>query len=92
MKYTLIALPFIALQFGARAQEKLPFTLSGDIKGLPNRYVYLSYRESAAEYQTDSVLSQNGRFTFKGNLVQPVEARLYTDKKAAMYGLSLIHI
>ncbi len=86
MKYTLIALPFIALQFGAQAQEKLPFTLSGDIKGLPNRYVYLSYAESAAEYRTDSVLPQNGRFTFKGNLVQPVEARMYMDKKAAMYG------
>ena len=86
MKYSLIALPFIALQFGAQAQEKLPFTLTGDIKGLPNRYVYLSYAEGDKEYRTDSALSKNGQFTFSGKLVQPVEGRLYLDKNAARYG------
>ncbi|WP_436487738.1 redoxin domain-containing protein [Chitinophaga sp. ARDCPP14] len=86
MKYSLIALPFIALQFGAQAQEKLPFTLAGDIKGLPNRYVYLAYAESGKEYRTDSVLSKNGQFTFSGKLVQPVEGRIFVDKKTAMYG------
>ncbi|MBS0030942.1 redoxin domain-containing protein [Chitinophaga sp. 22321] len=86
MKYTLIALPLMMLQFGAQAQTKAPFTLTGDMKGLPNRYVYLAYTESEGRFRTDSTMSKNGKFTFHGELVQPVEARMYLDWKTAMYG------
>ncbi|MBO9732549.1 MAG: redoxin domain-containing protein [Chitinophaga sp.] len=86
MKHSLFAVPLVLLQVSAMAQQQQPFTLKGDIKGLPNRYVYLSYATGAEQYRTDSVMSKNGRFTFQGQLVQPVEGRMYLDKKEAMYG------
>lgn len=86
MKYTIFTIPLFLLPVSLLAQEKLPFTLTGDIKGLPNRYVYLSYAEGANKYRTDSALSKDGKFAFHGQLVQPVEGRMYLDSKAAMYG------
>lgn len=86
MNYRMLALPLILLQVSVKAQTKLPFTLTGDVKGLPNHYVYLSYAEGANQYRTDSTMSKNGKFAFHGQLVQPVEGRLYLDPKAAMYG------
>ncbi|HEY9258736.1 TlpA disulfide reductase family protein [Chitinophaga sp.] len=86
MKYSVFALPLLMLPVSLMAQEKLPFTLTGDIKGLPNRYVYFSYAEGANKYRTDSTLSKDGKFSFHGQLVQPVEGRMYLDPKAFMYG------
>lgn len=85
MKQSFFVIPLL-LAFAAQAQEKKPFTLSADIAGLPDRYVYLSYATGNSTYKTDSVLSKHGKFNFKGALVQPVEARMYTDKNDAMYG------
>ncbi|NLR59180.1 AhpC/TSA family protein [Chitinophaga polysaccharea] len=86
MKYAFTAFPLVLLCLQGQAQEQQPFTLKGNIKGLPNRYVYLSYAIGNMSYKTDSVLSKDGKFTFTGKLVQPVEGRMYLDKKAAMYG------
>lgn len=86
MKYALTALPLVLLYLQGQAQDQQPFTLKGNIKGLPNRYVYLSYATGNMSYQTDSVLSKDGKFTFTGKLVQPVEGRMYVDKSTAMYG------
>lgn len=65
----------------AGAQDKQSFTLKGDVKGLPDRYIYLSYAEGVDQYKTDSVMSHGGKFTFSGALKQPVAARLYADKE-----------
>lgn len=86
MKHTLFAVPLVLLQVAAMAQQQQPFTLKGDIKGLPDRYVYLSYANGTDRYGMDSTMSKNGKFTFHGQLVQPVEGRMFVDKKAAMYG------
>jgi thiol-disulfide isomerase/thioredoxin len=86
MKYNLLSIPLFLLPVSLMAQEKLPFTLSGDIKGLPNRYVYFSYAEDKDHYKTDSVMSKNGKFSFHGQLVQPVEARMYLDWEKARMG------
>ncbi|SEW52020.1 TlpA disulfide reductase family protein [Chitinophaga arvensicola] len=86
MKYSMLAIPFLLLHLQGNAQTALPFTLTGDVKGLPNRYVYLSYAAGPQQYKQDSVLSSNGKFTFTGTLVQPVEGRIFLDKKSFMYG------
>ncbi|NML38678.1 AhpC/TSA family protein [Chitinophaga sp. G-6-1-13] len=82
--WVLFSLLLPALQAGA--QNKQAFTLKGDVKGLPDRYIYLSYAEGANQYKTDSVITRGGKFTFTGMVEQPVQARLYTDKQKAMYG------
>ncbi|MBC9930044.1 redoxin domain-containing protein [Chitinophaga qingshengii] len=84
MKYNWV--PFLLLGLPVVAQSKQSFTLKGDIKGLPDRYLYLSYSEDADRYRTDSVMAHGGKFTFTGELSQPVQASLYMDKEKAMYG------
>ncbi|MEC5145135.1 TlpA disulfide reductase family protein [Chitinophaga sp. 212800010-3] len=86
MKYYVLAFPLALLTLPGIAQEKKSFTLSGDIKGLPDHYIYLSYATGADSYKTDSTTSQHGKFTFTGELTQPVTGRIYTDPQKAMYG------
>lgn len=81
----MLTLPlFITL--AAQGQTAKPFTLTASIPGLADRYVYMSYPKGPDQYGTDSVMAKDGKFAFKGNIKQPVEARLYLDKEAAMYG------
>ncbi|NIG55109.1 AhpC/TSA family protein [Chitinophaga sp. Cy-1792] len=61
-----------------------PFTINGNIKGLNGGYIYLSYATSGDAYTQDSTTVKNGRFTFKGKLSEPTQARLYYDKQQAM--------
>ena len=85
IRYSLFTLPlFITL--ATQGQTVKPFTLTANIPGLADRYVYMSYPKGPDTYGTDSVMAKNGRFVFKGNVPQPVEARLYLDKQEAMYG------
>lgn len=86
MKMYIFAIPLVLLQLHAAAQDKKPFTLTGNIKGLTDRYIYLSYPESTEKYHTDSVKTQNGNFTFKGALQEPSESNLTFDIRARMYG------
>ncbi|HEY0272740.1 MAG TPA: DUF4369 domain-containing protein, partial [Chitinophaga sp.] len=85
MKYASQAIALL-MALSANAQPPKPFTLTAYIKGLPDRYVYLGYSTGAMTYKTDSVRASGGKFVFKGMLSQPVEARLYLDKAAAVYG------
>jgi len=80
--YSLIA---ASLLFAPAAMSQEPFTIKGSVKGLVSPFVYLSYG-TIGSYKTDSSAVKGGAFSFSGELTQPVSARMYTDKQAAMYG------
>lgn len=63
----------------AMAQLK-PFVIDGTIKGDHKGYVYLQYAKGARNYQMDSALVKNGKFSFKGELPHPVSATVFTEK------------
>ncbi|QJB30638.1 AhpC/TSA family protein [Chitinophaga oryzae] len=86
MKYNWFLFSCLLPALQVSAQDNKSFTLKGDIKGLPDRYIYLGYAEGANKFRQDSVMTRNGKFTFSGELSQPTQARLYVDKVKAMYG------
>ncbi|PSL47952.1 thiol-disulfide isomerase/thioredoxin [Chitinophaga niastensis] len=86
MKYCIFTCSIFLLHLNLQAQETKPFTLTGQVAGLQNGYIYLSYSEGENKYHTDSVLSKTGQFSFHGQLSQPLTGRLYLNSKAAMYG------
>lgn len=72
-KPLLLALSLLPL--AALAQQ--PFTISGNVKDLPSgSTVFLSYR-AAGNNITDSVKTENGKFSFNGKLTEPVRGSLY---------------
>ncbi|HEY9258737.1 TlpA disulfide reductase family protein [Chitinophaga sp.] len=78
-KLTIAAL---LLPLCAGAQQLRPFTLTGQVKGLKDGYVYLSYTTGGRSSHTDSALAKNGEFEFKGKLPQPVSGSVYMDRAA----------
>ncbi|MGN6420488.1 MAG: redoxin domain-containing protein [Pseudobacter sp.] len=76
---------FTLAGFSALAQSK-PFTIDGSIKGGHNGYVYLSYSTGDRDHRTDSSLVKNGKFTFKGELPNPVMAMVSAEKLRSMSG------
>ncbi len=59
----------------AVAQTEKPFTIKGSFKniGMPVQKLYLSYR-SGDNSVRDSVVPENGRYVFKGKLLEPTIA------------------
>lgn len=62
------------------AQDK-DFTISGNIKGKNDGYIYLSYKGNSY----DSSLIRNGRFNFKGTLDGPVLAYIMMDRNTRFF-------
>ncbi|MFL5787840.1 MAG: TlpA disulfide reductase family protein [Flavisolibacter sp.] len=79
MKLLMLTLGFLA-GIAAAAQEK-PFSLKGKLEGNYEGYIYLAYPSIAEKYITDSVVVENGRFSFEGKLPAPAMASLFTDRK-----------
>jgi len=76
---------FTLAGFSALAQSK-PFTIDGSIKGDHKGFVYLSYATGERDYKTDSSAVKNGKFSFKGELPNPVAATVATEKFRAWTG------
>ncbi|KAA2240901.1 AhpC/TSA family protein [Chitinophaga agrisoli] len=72
------------LHVTVQGQALQPFTLTGTVKGMPTGTIYLSYPVSEDQYQQDSAVLQNGRFTIKGALPGPVSGVIYRDKNLIM--------
>lgn len=70
---------FTLAGFSALAQSK-PFMIDGSFKGDHKGYVYLSYATGERNYKTDSSLVKNGKFSFSGELPNPVAATVTTEK------------
>lgn len=80
MKYYNFAIAAVLLPLCAGAQQLRPFKLTGQITGLKEGYVYLSYSTGEQKTHTDSTLSKNGHFEFSGKLTQPVSGAVYMER------------
>lgn len=80
MIYYKFAIAALLLPLCAGAQQLRPFKLTGQVTGLKDGYVYLSYSTGGMSSHTDSTLSKNGQFEFKGKLPQPVSGSVYMDR------------
>lgn len=66
---------------GSVAAQEKPFTLSGEIKGKTDAYIYLTYKNGS----TDSSLIQNGKFSFAGEVDSPAQAMVMMDRNARFF-------
>ncbi|HUR67102.1 MAG TPA: TlpA disulfide reductase family protein [Chitinophagaceae bacterium] len=69
---------FAFLPMCASAQNaSKPFTLSGKVKNLAYKpeWVFLQYRTNG-EWKTDSVKTTDGKYSFSGQIAEPITARL----------------
>jgi thiol-disulfide isomerase/thioredoxin len=80
MKCYQFAIAALLLPLGISAQQLRPFKLTGQVKGLKDGYVYLSYATGAMSSHTDSALSKNGQFEFNGKLPQSVSGSVYRNR------------
>jgi len=73
MKLTLLLL-FLAFFMAVRAQQN--YTVEGNIAGVTKeRKIFLEYR-AGREFVKDSVITENGKFTFNGTTTRPLKANL----------------
>lgn len=81
-KYFATGLLFMSLGFITFSQSKYeakPFTLNGKIIGKDSGKIVLRYR-SSSEYIRDTVSIINGKFVFKGNIVEPTRAEIISER------------
>ncbi|HEX8333101.1 MAG TPA: TlpA disulfide reductase family protein [Segetibacter sp.] len=80
---TSLSVAFLLLFSAAFGQEK-PFTINGTVKGdIPAiQKVYLSYRSNGVSV-SDSTTVKNGKYSFKGKLVEPVKAQIVAKPASA---------
>lgn len=69
--FVFILLSFLALTCAQQDQVQ-SFTLTGDLKGLEDGSIYLKYLG-----QLDTCIAENGKFEFKGTLVEPCIASIW---------------
>lgn len=74
---------FLLVTSFVSAQQK-PFSISGQIEGKSNSYIYLSYAEGDKTIM-DSSLVQNRKFSFKGKLSGPVQATVMMDRSTRFF-------
>ena len=77
------ALAALLAMAGVAAAQQKPFTITGNIKGKDNAYIYLYYSDDeAGKQKTDSAFIKDGRFSFQGKLAGPTQAGVVLDKQA----------
>ncbi|HEY8387746.1 MAG TPA: TlpA disulfide reductase family protein [Parasegetibacter sp.] len=82
MKHLLIGLATV-LCIPAIAQKA--FTLSGELSGKSNEYIYLMYSGEGDQRVFDSVMVQEGKFRFEGKIPGVVAATLMMDRNNRNY-------
>ncbi|MGV3528082.1 MAG: redoxin domain-containing protein [Flavisolibacter sp.] len=85
MNYKIFGLPaaltlLAAVAFG----QQRPFSISGQIKGRDNAYIYLFY-QSGESRVVDSSMIRNGKFSFAGKLDGPAVASVLMDRSGRNY-------
>lgn len=90
MKYGLYLLFCIPMLAAAQDSGK-PFQLNGKMKNLKFQpdWIYLQYPTNGA-WKTDSVQAKGGTYHFKGQLGEPVLARLRVKYKAGENGVKVV--
>lgn len=77
MKFILFSLTLLIVAHGISQQKNDgSFTINGTVTNLTNGYVYLRYQNKDGKYANDSAALQNGKFSFKGLVAEPVMASL----------------
>lgn len=69
--YLLISFQFV---FSQETYPALDFTLSGQIKNMPDGKIILSFSNYDGHYVNDTTIIQNGYFEFSGQISQPTYA------------------
>lgn len=81
-KLTVIAVTiFASLIFICAALPQNGFTISGNIKGLNNTYIYLNWQQGDS-VKIDSAMVKAGKFKFKGRVADPSLAVVFIKREA----------
>jgi peroxiredoxin len=71
---------FVNVVFFCGIQPQRGFTVRGEIKGLSNAYIYLNWQQGDS-VKIDSALVKEGKFKFKGHVVDPSLAVIFLKKQ-----------
>ncbi|HEY0298074.1 MAG TPA: TlpA disulfide reductase family protein [Arachidicoccus sp.] len=72
----LSALPLAAISlFAQQASAQSGYTVSGKLSNLNTKYIYLGYKDGDKTL-IDSTVTDNGSFSFKGNVASPLQATI----------------
>lgn len=81
ISFKLLILTFLSILLYSCTQKKSDYTISGTLKNNSQKYIYLKLRDKV----DSTFITENGTFTFTGNITEPEFFKIYFTEKDPVY-------